>query len=272
MSEKIFFDKLLDLINDNTSGSSEILEKLNKLFIEYYKSINFTAELFLKLKESFSSFESILNYLTNLENLVKQNNRNNILVFFKEFDSAKNNIYNQIFKNLKPYLKNDIKIITISNSTTVLEIIKRIHNLYRVKNVIISESRPQFEGRILAEKLLNEKIFIHLITEAQIPEYVKNSDICLVGADSILANRNVVNKIGSKVLALSCKYYNKPFYIIADSSKFSKNKTFNQSKKPTSEIWENHPKGIKLQNIYFEEIEKELITKIITEKQNNFST
>ena len=119
---------------------------------------------------------------------------------------------------------------------------------------------------VTSKKLfLNENIDTELIVEAQIPDYVKNIDLALIGADKILANGNVINKIGSKVLCLSCKFYNKPVYVLPDISKFSDELEFSQINHPKNEIWQNSPELVSISNYYFEEIDKELITEIISE-------
>ena len=74
-------------------------------------------------------------------------------------------IYDRIFANSLPYLKNKRSILTISNSKTVFEILRRLRT-ENCKLLTVSESRPKLEGRILAKKLNKEKISVELITEA----------------------------------------------------------------------------------------------------------
>jgi translation initiation factor 2B subunit (eIF-2B alpha/beta/delta family) len=114
--------------------------------------------------------------------------------------------------------------------------------------------------------LADEGIKSEIILEANIPKYVNKSDICVIGADIILDNKSIVNKIGSKSLAINCLHFKKPFLVISDSSKFSRNIEFKEKEKPKSEIWAELPASIKCSNKYFEIVEKELITRIITEE------
>ncbi len=104
---------------------------------------------------------------------------------------------------------------------------------------------------------------MNLILEAMLPQYITKIDAVIIGADKILKNGNVINKIGSLNAAIICKYYNKAFYVVA-----SKNKISNQNKhKPiqldSNEVWNYSHKNLKVNNFYFEEIDKKLITKII---------
>jgi translation initiation factor 2B subunit (eIF-2B alpha/beta/delta family) len=95
--------------------------------------------------------------------------------------------------------------------------------------------------------------------------YIPKIDAAIIGADAVLINGNVVNKVGSKALALLCREYKKPFYAVAFRSKLSKKKIFQPMKDDQQEIWEKKVKNLSISNIYFEEIEKKLITKIFTD-------
>jgi translation initiation factor eIF-2B subunit delta len=94
---------------------------------------------------------------------------------------------------------------------------------------------------------------------------VPKVDAGIIGADIVLKNGNIVNKVGSKSLALLCREYKKPFYAVTSHSKFSKRKIFKPKKENPREIFDKKVKNLSTSNIYFEEIEKKLITKIFTE-------
>ena len=95
--------------------------------------------------------------------------------------------------------------------------------------------------------------------------FVPKSDAAVIGTDSVLKNKNVINKVGSKALALFCKEHKKPFYVVTTRSKYSNKKNFIPKKEDPDEVWTNRNKRLTISNIYFEEIEKKLITKTITE-------
>ncbi len=184
--------------------------------------------------------------------------------FFTEFHMKSETIYDRIFANSLPYLKNKRSILTISNSKTVFEILRKLRT-ENCKLLTVSESRPKLEGRILAKKLNKEKISVALITEAMSASYVRKCDCVIIGADTVLRNRSVVNKVGSFQLALLCNYFQKPFYVITEKSKFSLKNEFKQIGESTEEIWKDAPKGVAIKNIYFEKIPASLISKIITD-------
>jgi ribose 1,5-bisphosphate isomerase len=95
--------------------------------------------------------------------------------------------------------------------------------------------------------------------------FASRVDSAIIGADIILNNGNVVNKVGTKALALLCKEFNKPFYVVTSKSKGSKKLIFKPKKENPDEVLKNHVKNLSISNIYFEEMEKKFISKIFTE-------
>ncbi len=257
--------KLKDIIEDNKSGSKELLYRINQWFLSNFNNlseINSTCEL---LADRFRTFQSIIIYIQDLKDLIELNDIDKLIKYLNDFSNNHKELYDKVYNNLRPYLINIKKIITHSNSQTVYEIISRILSEEKDLIVTVSEGRPQFEGRTLAEKLIAHSVKTELITEAMIPNAVQNINAALIGADIILANGNVVNKVGSLNLALACKYYNKPIYVISDKSKITNINNFEQADHPSTEIWEVNNDLISINNFYFEEIDSSLITKVITD-------
>ncbi len=94
---------------------------------------------------------------------------------------------------------------------------------------------------------------------------VKKSDAVIIGADSILKNKNVINKSGSLPLAVICKYHKKPFYVIAAKSKYSNRKKFKPVKEKGISVWDYSKEKLEILNYPFEEIDFSLITDIISD-------
>ena len=254
-------DKNLQLIlTDKKSGSRGLLEKLNNYLSQ--QSPNKIKKILPSLKSNFSEFNTIQKYLSELGIALQ---KNKLKDFFNSQKIIAKLVYNKIYENLPFHIKQAKNIVTISNSKTIIEILKLLNEKNKKFSVTISESRPQFEGRELAKAIAKSGIKINFISEAQLPKFVSQCDAVIIGTDTILKNGNVVNKVGSKSLAIICKHHNKPFYVAADKSKISNRKTFKQSSHPAKEIWNTKLAKITLENFYFEEIEAELITEVITD-------
>lgn len=114
-------------------------------------------------------------------------------------------------------IKNNQTIITHSVSSTIREVFHQLRDAQI--RVILTESRPLYEGRQLAEQLADWNISTTLITDAQLGLFTAEAHLALVGADAILADGSVINKAGTSLLALAAREHMTPFYVCAESFK-----------------------------------------------------
>jgi eIF-2B alpha/beta/delta-like uncharacterized protein len=168
----------------------------------------------------------------------------------------------KISENAKKLVENR-RVITHSCSSTVIEILKA-----KGVNVIVSESRPLYEGRRVARELSEFGIPVTLITDASVGYFASKADIALVGADTILADGSLVNKMGTYLLALSSRKSNVPFYVACELDKLSSYspREIELEEKEASEVLSEKLPNVTIRNIYFDITPAELVTKIITEK------
>ena len=258
-------NKLNKILTDRTSGSSEIVNKINTLFRANLNHLEIIEELIPILKNHLSHFAAVNTYLKRINKIIKSDNQQKLNDFLTSFADEKKNQFEILFDKLYKKTKQINSIITISKSGTLKEVLK----LWKQKNqnlkVVICESRPGNEGKLFAKELLNLGIKVELISDAMTAFYVPQVDAALIGADEILKNDNVINKVGSKALALLCKENKKPFYVVTAKSKFSERTKFSAQKVDPSKLWDFKSEGLTVSNIYFEEIEKKLITEIIND-------
>ncbi|MCL5028243.1 MAG: hypothetical protein M1480_04380 [Bacteroidetes bacterium] len=256
---------LQKILNDKTSGSSEILINLNN----YFKKIIVEPDKFrltIQLaKKKFSHFSSIDNYLKSLEKIYSIKDQNELKDFINSFDKEHQTKYQQLYKNAKPILQNIKTVIAISNSKTLIEVFKLWRKDNKQLKVIVCESRPKNEGRIFAKVLLKENIKVEFITDFMISLYIPKVDAVILGADSILKNGSIINKVGSYTAAVICRHFKKPCYVLTTKEKLSSKLTFNQKEQSKSEVWNYKHKSLTIKNLYFEEVPKKYITKIISD-------
>lgn len=251
---------LKNILTDNISGSRELLSKLNTFFLKDPGSFPFPLKYIPGLKKELSTFQGIVSYLDKLE---KIKDKNSYLKFLSSWNLLEELTYLRIDSKLFPLIKDHSRILTFSNSKTVFNVLSQFKRENNNLNVIIAESRPVNEGRVMAELLAKEKIKVEFITEAMLPEFIEKCDSVILGADQILKNGDVINKTGSRMIALLCRQFKKPIYIVADKSKKTNNNTFVKEKKPAKEVWNTKYPLIKVHNYYFERVEKRYITKVI---------
>ncbi len=256
-----FQNRLDKILADNKSGSGDLVSAIVLLLKEKLiagESVEEEIKIISERLDEFAIIESLMNNLKNTPVAER-------LFLLNQFEEEQSAVYKIIYKNLKPRLKKAPVITTLSNSKTIVEIMKLIFLDFPSVSVYVSESRPINEGVMMGETLADIGLNTTIITEAMLPEFVSKSDFALIGADKILSNGKVINKVGSRLLAILCRFYGKPFYVAADKRKFTDEKLFIQKPHPSSELYSPKNSKIKVaENYYFETIDPELITGIFT--------
>ena len=166
-------------------------------------------------------------------------------------------------KNASRVLRSGMTVMTNSLSSTIL---KTAHFSKRKRlRFIVVESRPLFEGRQTAKRLSRMGFAATLISDAACSIYINDCDLVLVGADTIPPDGSVVNKAGTKLIALAAYEKKIPFYCVAQKIKIlSERKYFKIEEKEPGEI--SKPLvGVTIRNPYFDITPAKYITGIITE-------
>ena len=156
-------------------------------------------------------------------------------------------------------------VITYSYSSTVLEALSRRPEV----RTIVPESRPLLEGRRLAEQLAERGGRPTLIIDGAMAYFAREADAALVGADSVLADGSVVNKVGTRLAALAAWEAGIPFYVACETSKFDVRNYLGREavleEGDPAEVGEGFP-GMAVRNPSFETTPARLITAVVTER------
>jgi ribose 1,5-bisphosphate isomerase len=155
---------------------------------------------------------------------------------------------------------------TLSQSEFVLKTFETAAAEGRIATVYVMESRPLFEGRQSARAL---KAMGHrpiLVSDAAIGFFIQRIDAAFVGADAILSDGTLVNKIGSYGLAAACSVAKKDFYAVTSVLKYDPAKNaagFLNKEESPHEIFPNPE--FEVTNIYFDMVNPRLVTTVVTE-------
>jgi len=87
-------------------------------------------------------------------------------------------------------------------------------------SVIVTEGRPDCAGYSTCEKLSAAGIPTTLILDSAIGYTMEKVNLVLMGAEGVVENGGIINKIGSYSLAMVAKSFRRPVYIVAESYKF----------------------------------------------------
>lgn len=155
---------------------------------------------------------------------------------------------------------------TLSQSEFVLRSFERAAAQNRFATVFAMESRPLFEGRQTARALKKMGHRPILVSDASIGTFIEQIDAVFVGADAILSDGTLINKIGSYALAAACAASGKKFYTVTSVLKFDSQKnadSFVNKEESAHEIFANPE--FEVRNLYFDKVSPGLVTALMTE-------
>jgi methylthioribose-1-phosphate isomerase len=161
---------------------------------------------------------------------------------------------------------------------TALAPIRTAHEQGRPIHVFVDETRPFLQGaRLTAWELNRAQVPLTLITDNMAGYFMRRGDIdcVIVGADRIVANGDVANKIGTYSVAVLAKAHNIPFYVAAPSSTIdlalATGDEIPIEQRDSGEVTNiaGHsiaPEGVTAAHPAFDVTPNELVTAIITER------
>ena len=160
---------------------------------------------------------------------------------------------------------------------TALGVIIEAHKQGKKIRVYATETRPKMQGsRLTMFELISAGVDAYLIPDTAVAFTFERKGInkVFVGADRILADGTLYNKIGTLQIAILSKYYSSEFYTVAPSSTFdlvSKKEEVIIEERSRDELifvdgLQTAPINSKVFNPAFDETPPNLINGIITEK------
>src|SRR5215217_1178805 len=159
------------------------------------------------------------------------------------------------------------RIVTISNSSTVQHALIHAQRAGRRLEVICAESRPSLEGRAQAAVLMNCGLSVTLLDDAAAINAAAHADLALVGAD-MLTNRGLINKIGTRPMAIIAREAGIPFYTLCGSEKFLP-PGFQPRQEPNlslDDVWSDAPDHAGSVAHFFDFTPLEALSGIVTEQ------
>ncbi|MDD5111601.1 MAG: S-methyl-5-thioribose-1-phosphate isomerase [Candidatus Altiarchaeota archaeon] len=137
-------------------------------------------------------------------------------------------------------------------------------------DVVCTETRPRHQGYLTARILKKHRIPVRLIIDSAVNYSLKKLEVdkVMVGADAVMVNGDVINKIGTSQVAVCAQALDIEFTVATQSIKFSPESVYGR----LIEIEDRGPKevttelaGIKILNPAFDVTPAHHVSKIITE-------
>ncbi|MFX0155044.1 MAG: translation initiation factor eIF-2B [Candidatus Hodarchaeota archaeon] len=202
--------------------------------------------------------------------------------FISDFIEKYKNLYYNMLQNSKkriaeigarrfPPIGQKFVVMTHCHSSLVTGIFLEAKKQGKDFKVINTETQPRLQGRKTSQELLKAGIKVIHVVDSAMRWAVKHYqvDIIIIGADSITSEGTIINKIGSRLLALVAHEEHVPFYVASPLLKYNPETNLGiletiEMRNPL-EIWENPPEGIEILNPAFETVSRRYIDGLITE-------
>src|SRR3990170_4936245 len=197
-----------------------------------------------------------------LSNLVSSNSQN----FQKSLEESKERIAEIGAKRIRT----GSVVFTHCHSSTVTYMLSKALKEGRRFEVVCTETRPAFQGRITAKEMLTLGVKTTFIVDSAARSFINNVDLVVVGADAITSEGNVVNKIGTGTIALLAHEARKPFYVVSELLKFDPATLHGEyeriEERGRDEVWKEAPAELNVRNPAFDVTPRDLIHGIICEE------
>ncbi len=251
-----------DIKNLKIQGARSIAIAGLKAMKEVVEESGFKQEFIRACKLLESSRPTAVALYNAIEKIKKQKSLEEIdkLIYYFE------NVGSLIAWNGYKLIKNDYTVLTHCHSSSVVEIFKKAFEKKNKFEVIVTETRPLYQGEKTAKELSRAGISVIYIDDSAPGHFIDQVDMLILGIDSI-RKEGVVNKIGSYMLSILAKENKVPVYFVGEIMKLDKRKKFViEERNPEEVIAPGKLPNVKIENPAFDVTPWKYVTAVVTEK------
>jgi translation initiation factor 2B subunit (eIF-2B alpha/beta/delta family) len=274
-------DAIKAVAADNRSGAAEMLRRASAIFsllehtnAEPFVDLEQTRVLIIETCVSLAQAQPLMIPLANLASAVitaainrasAQEMNDSAISAARDFTDRAERAASLCAQHAAQLISDGATVLTHSRSSTVLASFINARRAGKTFNVIATESRPAMEGRVLARSLADEQIAVTLIADMSAALVMEQANLILVGADQVTP-QSVINKIGTRVIALAALERGLPVYALCDTSKFTAHRARAiEDRHSGDELWADAPERVAVLNLYFEPTPLAHFSSLITE-------
>ncbi len=188
---------------------------------EFNEKMKYAAELLVGTRPTAVSLPNAVRAVMRYKGESASEARMNIKHLADGFIASSENAVKRIGEMGARRVRDGDTIMTHCNSAAAISIMAEAKAQGRDINVIVTESRPRWQGHLTIKQLDRLGIKTSLIVDSAVRYFMKDIDIVIVGADAVSVNGSVINKIGTSQLALAAHEARKNVVIAAETYKFS---------------------------------------------------
>lgn len=281
LPQNILLEKLKEITNNNEI--IKIAVDINNLKIQGAKGVALESiralEIYYSEKGLDEGFFKLLDLLQNLRptqvitynvlNIIKNTIDKKGDKIFEALRSklslAQEKINENLLKNILELGKNRITIMTHCHSSEEVKALIFAKQCGIDITAYVTETRPKYQGIKTAKELSKAGIKVKYIVDSAAGFYMKKADISLFGCDAI-RREGVVNKIGTYMISLTSKEYDKEVWFVGDILKVDLRKeVIIEMRDPAEIIDPELLPGVEILNPAFDITPWKLIDRVITD-------
>ncbi len=269
-------DSFRELADDNTSGATELINRLLALceccaLGEAFGEVEEGLAMLETAQMSMPSFHAVVNILKSefLPKLVPGEDTAEAISYLASLQQILSESGATIAVRFAERFSVPVRILTLSRSSTVILALQHLISAGLLAHLYVLESRPLNEGVKTLRDCVHDGARGTLMADAAMMEAVRQVDCVIVGADCVSADGFLLNKTGTHPLAIICRAKGVPLYVLCDSLKFSPQlveQTCLEARPPSELVALQPDDSFEVWNTYFEWTPIDLISAFITER------
>ncbi len=250
---------------------------------ELFKKLKMAEDVLVSARDTEATLKNGLLYILGmLKRDMKNRPDEDIIKLIEKHGNEFNDMLKETKKKIAKFgsrliPENDEKftIMTHCHSSTVDEVLLRAADEGKKFRVVVTETRPLYQGRITSKVLAEHGIKVFNIVDSAMRWATSSIKVhsIITGANALSGDGTVLNKTGAKLMALVAKENHIPYYVATNLFKYNPSTVYGEGHKiemrdPTelTRDWDEVPKkNFRAINPSFESIERVYINGLITE-------
>ncbi len=263
---------------EGVAGFAAYVQRLNNMQnTEFFSAVDDGRSLLGSSRSTEPALQNGLRYLLrDVEQCVQENGigaaKNRIAELATDYIQRLTSSKDAIARIGAARIEDGARVMTHCHSSFAVEVILEAAREGKTIRAFCTETRPRYQGHKTARKLVSAGIDTTMIVDSAMRWLMRRQsvDMIITGADAITSQGTVINKIGTRLLALAAREMDISFYSAASLLKFDVETSLGAlteiEMRSPDEIWQDRPPGLKMFNPAFETISRDLIDGLITEK------
>ncbi|XP_075147357.1 eukaryotic translation initiation factor 2B subunit alpha [Haematobia irritans] len=142
------------------------------------------------------------------------------------------NSRNVIAQQAQKFITDGCRVLTHSRSRVVLKALLTAAKANKQFHVFVTHGGPDNSGEQMIADLERAGIDCTLILDSATGYVMESVDFVMVGAEAVVESGGIINRIGSFTMGLCAREMKKPYYVLAESFKFTRLYPLNQRDLP----------------------------------------